>query len=101
MEYKSPIIVMNYAFVAFVFLLISFSSCKPKKTRFSKADLSWIDIYREGDTLIFKSPTDELDTSIIIKKEVYHSEPALPVEKYKHQWGKVWYQNKSLSHQIL
>ena len=68
------------------------------KTKLSQTDLKWMNVYNEGDTLVFKSDKGELDTSLIIKKEIYYPEYN-PVEvhgKYLPQWGKVWYKNKNL-----
>lgn len=70
------------------------------KTKFSKTDLKWMNVYKEGDTLIFKSDKGDFDTSLIIKKEIYYPEYN-PVEvhgKYLPQLGKIWYKNKSLQY---
>lgn len=85
----------------FYFFLILFNlwSCGIK-TRFSDHELKWINVYNEGDTLIFKSTTGELDTSFIIKKEIFYPKYN-PVEnhgKYLPQWGIVWYKNKNLKY---
>ena len=70
------------------------------KTRLSKTDLKWMNVYNEGDTLIFKSDIGDLDTSLIIKKELYYPDYN-PVEvhgKYLPQWGVAWYKNKNLQY---
>lgn len=70
------------------------------KTKLSKTDLKWMNVYNEGDTLIFKSDKGDFDTSLIIKKEIYYSEYN-PVEvhgKYLPQLGKIWYKNKRLQY---
>jgi hypothetical protein len=68
------------------------------KTRLSKTDLKWVNVYNEGDTLIFRSDKGDLDTSFIIKKEIYYPDYN-PVEvhgKYLPQIAQVWYKNKNL-----
>jgi hypothetical protein len=50
--------------------------------------------------LIFQSDKGELDTSIIIKKELFYPEYN-PIEvhgTYLPQWGVVWYKNKNLEY---
>ncbi len=48
--------------------------------------------------MIFKSDKGELDTTAIIKKEVYYPEynPIEVHDKYLPQWGEIWYKNKNL-----
>jgi len=68
------------------------------KTKLSKEDLKWMNIYNEGDTLIFKSDKGNFDTTLILKKEIYYPKYN-PVEvhgKYLPQLGKIWYKNKNL-----
>lgn len=70
------------------------------KTKLSKEELKWMNVYKEGDTLIFKSDKGEYDTTTIIKKETSYPEYN-PVEvhgKYLPQWGEVWYKNKNLEY---
>lgn len=44
-----------------------------EKTNFTDEDLIWIDIYNEGDILIFQElEFSELDTTLITRKEIYH-----------------------------
>ncbi|WPZ11074.1 hypothetical protein [Roseivirga spongicola] len=68
------------------------------KTEFSESDLVWMNIYNEGDTLIFQSNNGDLDTSIIVSKEIGYPEPN-PVEvhdDYLPHTGIIWYTNKAL-----
>ncbi|MEK6153607.1 hypothetical protein WIW50_10125 [Flavobacteriaceae bacterium 3-367] len=57
----------------FLFLvLVLIISCS-QNTEFTVDELSWIDVYKENDVLIFKNLiSKELDTLFIVKKEVYH-----------------------------
>lgn len=76
------------------------SGCGGIKTKLSPAELKWMDVYKEGDILIFRSDIGEFDTSVIIKKEIFYPE-YMPVEvhdKYLPQWGVVWYKNKKLEY---
>ncbi len=70
------------------------------KTKFSQTDLKWMNVYNEGDVLIFKSGKGELDTSIIVKKEIFYPEynPGEEHGKYLPQWGVVWYKNRNLKY---
>jgi hypothetical protein len=56
----------------FSLIILMAFGCGGVKTRFSKTELKWLDVYKEGDTLIYKSQAGELDTSFIIKKEIYY-----------------------------
>lgn len=70
------------------------------KTKLNNTDLKWMNVYNEGDTLIFKSNKGDRDTSLIIKKELYYPEYN-PIEvhgKYLPQSGVVWYKNKNLQY---
>ncbi|HYF33150.1 MAG TPA: hypothetical protein VD993_18625 [Chitinophagaceae bacterium] len=64
----------------------------------SKQERAWIDVYNEGDTLIFKSSAGTFDTSIITKKRVYYSELNLIEYRGGEQIGEVWYTNKRLKY---
>jgi len=76
----------------------TWASCE-FKPELNDAELSWLNVYTEGDTLIFKSDTGEYDTSIIIKKEVYHPDyNPVEVSKLKPHYGVVWYKNKNLEY---
>jgi hypothetical protein len=68
------------------------------KTKFNHAELKWLNVYKEGDTLIFRSEKGDFDTSIIIKKELFYPEynPIEVHDRYLPQWGVVWYKNKNL-----
>lgn len=78
-------------------ILICIWGCGPQKTTLGADELEWLNVYNEGDTLIFKSQEGLLDTSYIIKKERYYPEYAYKEErKYLPEWGVVWYKNKNL-----
>ena len=52
--------------------LFSLFSCV-KKAKFSAEELSWTDVYKENDILIFQEIiTKKLDTTIIVERELYH-----------------------------
>lgn len=74
------------------------TNCGSVRTKFSKEELRWIDVYKEGETLIYKSEKGELDTTLILKKEIFYPEynPVEVHDKYLPQWGIVWYRNKNL-----
>jgi hypothetical protein len=88
--------------VLLVYLLIAIvgaSSCHVK-TSLSPSELRWVNVYREGDTLVFKSDKGEFDTTTIVKKEIFYPEYN-PIESNGHflpQWGVVWYKNKHLTY---
>jgi len=84
----------------FLSLGLSLVSCGGKKTKFSKSELKWLDVYSIGDTIIFKSENGELDSSFIIKKEIFYPEynPIEVHDKYLPQWGIIWYKNKKLEY---
>lgn len=74
---------------------ILFTSCL-NKTNFTKEDLTWIDAYNENDTLIFQETISlTKDTTIIKKKEVYHSgyQPIAMDNLNPHTFH-LWYWNK-------
>jgi hypothetical protein len=81
-------------------LVVIISSCCLIKTEFSEAELKWIDPYEEGDTLIFRSSTGEMDTSWIVQKVIYYPEcnPIAHDAKYKHQTARIYYQNSKLNY---
>jgi len=81
-------------------LAVIISSCCLIKTEFSEAELKWIDPYEEGDTLIFRSSTGEMDTSWIVQKVIYYPEcnPIAHDAKYKHQTARIYYQNSKLKY---
>ncbi len=88
---------LSVIFAISVFLL---NSCCLYKTKFTEEELKWIDPYEEGDTLIFRSSTGELDTSWIVQKIIYYPEcnPIAHHAKYKHQTARIYYQNSKLNY---
>lgn len=88
---------MKYKFCSYILLSLILVSCVIGKTKLSVDDLSWINVYKTGDSLIFRSEKGEYDTSIIIEQGTHYGEPN-PIETglYKHQWGKILYKNKKL-----
>lgn len=81
-----------------VLLLFTWMSSCGIRTHLSQTEMKWINVYKVGDTLIFKSDLGEFDTTIIIKKEIFYPEYN-PIEsdgRYLPQWGVVWYKNKQL-----
>jgi hypothetical protein len=82
----------------YLILAVSILGCGPIKTKFGPDELAWFDVYNEGDTLIFRSQSGELDSSFIIKKERYYSDVNVyPGRKYWPEWGVIWYKNKHLT----
>jgi hypothetical protein len=84
-----------------LFLIIyAISGCDGIKTKLSREELKWINVYHKGDTLVFRSEKGELDTSFIIKREIFYPEymPGEVHDKYLPQWGVVWYKNKNLKY---
>lgn len=70
------------------------------KTEFDENESSWLNVYNEGDTLIFKSEDNVFDTTFIIQKEIYYPNYN-PVElhgKYLPKHGIIWYRNSQLIH---
>ncbi len=67
-----------------------------EKTYFTEDDLKWLDVYKVNDTLIFQeSKSLLLDTTIIARKEVFHSEfQPMSSSKILHV-GKIWYLNNN------
>ncbi|SFH29472.1 hypothetical protein [Pontibacter chinhatensis] len=55
-----------------IVFLISLSSCS-KKVRFNKFEHSLLEVYNEGDTLVFQSNKGELDTVYIVDKDIGHA----------------------------
>jgi len=90
---------MSRVLFSFYFLLIivGILGCSVR-TKLSQTDLKWMNVYNEGDTLVFKSDKSEVDTTFIIKKEIFYPERnSIEVHgKYLPQWGVVWYRNKNL-----
>lgn len=88
---------LSVIFAISVFIL---NSCCLYKTEFTEAELKWIDPYEEGDTLIFRSSTGELDTSWIVQKIIYYPEcnPIAHHAKYKHHTARIYYQNSKLKY---
>ncbi|MBS1743529.1 MAG: hypothetical protein JST81_10885 [Bacteroidetes bacterium] len=79
-------------------MMFGFAGCNIK-TRLTKSELKWIDAYHVNDTLIFRSGKGVLDTSVIIKKELFYPEPNnIEVNgTWLPQWAEVWYTNRALS----
>ncbi|KYP13624.1 hypothetical protein [Flavihumibacter sp. CACIAM 22H1] len=94
---------MKYRFIIWCcifFICFAIKGCEPIKTKLSDGELKWINIYRAGDSLIFKSQNGEFDTSFIVKSLVYYPE-YIPIEvhnKYLPQEGVVLYKNKNLKY---
>lgn len=87
-------------FIYITTLIVPFLSSCAIKTRLSEKELKWMNVYKEGDTLIFKSNGGEFDTSYIVKKEVFFPQYN-PIEEHGRflpQWGVVWYRNKRLTY---
>ena len=80
--------------------ILYFTACCMFKTRFSEEDLKWLNPYKEGDTLIFRSAKGDMDTSWIVQKVIYY--PACnPIEvnaKYKFHTGRIFYQNRRINY---
>ena len=70
------------------------------KTHLQNEELDWMNVYNANDTLIFKSQTGELDTSIIVLKEFFYPEYN-PIEshgKWLPHHATIWYKNKHLNY---
>ncbi len=78
--------------------IIYLTACCMFKTRFSEEDLKWLNPYKEGDTLIFRSAMGDMDTSWIVQKVIYYPEcnPIAGNAKYKYQTGRIFFQNSKL-----
>lgn len=90
-----------YPYLAHFCILIFLSSCQTVKTEFSESELRWLNVYNNGDTLIFRSENGRLDTSYIVEKKIYYPEH-IPIEvhgKYLPHTGVVGYKNASLEYQ--
>nr|MBK9652956.1 hypothetical protein [Bacteroidota bacterium] len=70
--------------------------CIPVKTKFSDEDLVWMP-YQAGDTLIFASSDNEMDTSYIIERKLWYSaSPTFELFKYNPHHGDIIYYNKNI-----
>ncbi|CAM3835083.1 hypothetical protein POKO110462_21550 [Pontibacter korlensis] len=78
-------------------LVVLFTSCT-KKLDFNKFELSLLDVYKEGDTLIFQSSKGDLDTVYIVDKTISHAQwnPLAHSGKYTPLNGKIYYARKKL-----
>lgn len=86
--------------ILFTFLIAFLNSCGVTKTKFTEKELKWITVYKQDDTLIYKSSKGVLDTSYIIKSEAYYPE-YIPIEvhdKYLPNSAVVLYKNKNLEY---
>lgn len=77
----------------FALALICLVSCHAKP-RFDSWEQAWMDTYSEGDTLVFKSVNNDLDTTFIERKDVFYQEHVGAVGLY----GTIWYRNKNLKY---
>jgi hypothetical protein len=65
----------HFLAISLLILIFSFTSCGlfVKKANFTETELSWFDVYKVHDTLIFQSvETKKRDTTVIISKDIYH-----------------------------
>jgi hypothetical protein len=86
--------------VLFTILITLLNSCGVTKTKLTEKELKWITVYKQNDTLIYKSSQGVLDTSYIVKSEAYYPE-YIPIEvhdKYLPHSAVVLYKNKNLEH---
>ena len=68
------------------------------KPKFNDEELSWLNVYDEGDTMIFRSENNAFDTTIVVAKQIFYPDYN-PVEShgaYLPQYGIVWYKNSQL-----
>jgi hypothetical protein len=84
----------------FVFVMKLMTGCCLFKTELSEDDLGWVNVYNEGDTIIFKSSEGMMDTSWIVQKVVYYPEcnPIAHHSKYKYHTARIFYQNSKLNY---
>lgn len=63
---------MLFVLVCFLFHSCFFYNCK--KEELTERELSWFDVYRLNDTLIFQSNLLSLDSVIVFKKDLYNTD---------------------------
>ncbi|AXT53700.1 hypothetical protein D1818_23795 [Aquimarina sp. BL5] len=77
-------------------LLLSFFSCA-KKVYFNEQELEKFNVYERGDALVFKNiNTKQIDTSIIISKDITYDWQLFANSKYKTPIAILKYSNKTL-----
>ncbi|MEN9547725.1 MAG: hypothetical protein RIR12_316 [Bacteroidota bacterium] len=86
--------------ILYFLYLLFLVSCGITKTKLSSDELKWVNVYKEGDILIFKSELGEFDTSVILRKSIYYPEyiPYEVHDKYLPQEGVILYKNKNLKY---
>lgn len=73
-----------------------FCGCIPVKTKFTEVDLAWMP-YQTGDTLIFASSDNKMDTSYIIERKLWYSaSPTFELFKFNPHLGDIIYYNKNI-----
>jgi hypothetical protein len=83
-------------FIFYAILIFAITGCL-RKIELPKDELKLMDLYKVGDTLVFKSDKGHYDTSIIIKEEIFYEDYEAPFEdKYLSQIGVIWYKNTKL-----
>lgn len=75
---------------SFLYVLIPISitctSCEySRNTHLSCDDLTWLEVYEEGDTMWFCSPKNETDTLVITKIRSYDSDSCVDLKDYSSQ----------------
>ena len=86
---KKTVLIIMYCFI--------FCGCINVKTKLTEEELLWLP-YQTGDTLIFKSTKNEMDTTYILERKIWYSTHA-PLElhgKYNPQLGDIIYFNKNI-----
>ena len=89
---------MRFVISIVIASLLFLVSCSVK-AKLNPYELSWLDAYKVGDTMIFRSDLGELDTSVIIKKDMFFENYGDQIDKsFERQWGVIWYKNKNLEY---
>jgi len=90
-----------YKIIFIIAIMTVLNGCCLFETEFTEDDLRWLDVYNEGDTLIFRSSKGEMDTSWIVQKVIYYPacNPIAHHAKYKFQTGRIFYQNSKINYQ--
>jgi len=83
---------IKFKSILFIIGFITLGACQ-RNVYFDDFEKSLLDIYQEGDTLIFESDRGLLDTTYIVIKDVGYADwnPFAHSGKYKILSGKIYY----------
>lgn len=87
--------------IAVLVIFFSLTSCV-KKAYLAEEELATINVYNEGEILIFQNiVTKATDTTRITIKEIYHPDyDWFRHDGYQPQIAKIWYKNKKLKYGV-